>query len=79
MQIRLGSQPLFAESLLRTWLNGTQYHTDEEKALAWSKLEAVLGEPNAQALVQSQLHGKVLALLNVDYVARQALEARDAA
>ena len=40
MQVSIGGQPLFDESLLKIWLNGTQYHTDAEKALAWSKLEA---------------------------------------
>lgn len=77
LQISVGSQKLFAVSLLHTWLNGTQYHTDDNKAEAWSRLEASLGESNAKALVLSQLHSKVMALMNVDYVAQQVLGAPD--
>ena len=77
MQIFVNSQKLFAESLLYTWLNGTQYHTEDEKAQAWSKLEAALGEPNARAVVLTQLHGKVMALLNVAYLANQVLVSPD--
>lgn len=72
-QVSIGDKPLFAESLLRTWLNGTQYHTDASKAADWAALEASLGEPSAQAVVMTQLHGKVVAVLNIDYVARQIL------
>ena len=75
LQISVGRQKLFAESLLHTWLNGTQYHTDSAKAESWSKLEGSLGEPNAKAVVLSQLHSKVMALMNVDYVAHQVLVA----
>jgi hypothetical protein len=78
MQVTIGTQKLFSESLLNIWLNGTQYHTDEDKAQAWSKLETSLGEPNAKAIVLSQLHSKVMALMNIDYVAQQVLGAPDA-
>ncbi len=74
-QIKIADRPLFDESLLRTWLNGTQYHTDANKAADWAALEATLGEPNAQAVVMSQLHAKVVAILNIDYIAKQVLTA----
>lgn len=72
-QISVGGKPLFHESLLRTWLNGTQYHTDTSKAADWAALEAALGEPSAQAVVMSQLRSKVVAVLNIDYVVKQVL------
>jgi hypothetical protein len=75
MQISVENQPLFDESLLRTWLNGTQYHTDTQKAEAWNRLMSVLKESNGRALVMSQLRGKVVALFNVDYIARQVVAA----
>ena len=75
MRLSVNNQPLFDESLLRLWLNGTQYHSDAEKAAAWGQLEASLSESGSRALVISQLRGKVLALFNVDYVARQVVEA----
>ena len=74
-QVSIGDKPLFAESLLRTWLNGTQYHIDASKASDWAALEASLGEPSAQAVVMTQLHGKVVSVLNIDYIARQILSA----
>ena len=68
MQISVGGQPLFDGSLLRMWLNGTQYHTDEEKAVAWSKLEGSLESENARALVMNQLHSRVKALFLLEHV-----------
>lgn len=77
MQVTIDTQKLFSESLLNTWLNGTQYHTYDSEAQAWSKLETSLGEANARALVVSQLHSKVKALMNLDYVAQKVLGAPD--
>lgn len=62
MQFSIGSQKLVDNSLLWNWLNGTQYHTDKEKADAWARLEASLTADNARALVISQLHSRVKAL-----------------
>lgn len=76
MQISVGEQPLFDGSLLRMWLNGTQYHTDEEKALAWSKLEGSLTTENARALVMNQLHSRVKALFLLEHVAQLVLSKR---
>jgi hypothetical protein len=75
MQFTVNSQKLFDESLLKTWLNGTQYHTDDDKAQAWSKLEKALGDENAKAIVLAQLHGKIAALMNIDYIGGQVLSA----
>jgi hypothetical protein len=77
MQVTVNTQKLFSESLLNTWLNGTQYHTYESEAQAWSKLETSLGEANAKVLVLSQLHSKVKALMNMDYVAQRVVGAPD--
>jgi hypothetical protein len=79
-QVSVGDKQLFHESLLRTWLNGTQYHTDANKAADWAALEATLGEPSAKAVVMSQLRSKVVSVFNVDYIAKQVLAApqRDA-
>lgn len=66
MQVSVGGQPLFDGSLLRMWLNGTQYHTDEEKAAVWSKLEGSLESDNARALVMNQLHSRVNSLFLLD-------------
>ena len=73
MQISVGGQPLFDGSLLRMWLNGTQYHTDKEKAAAWSKLEGSLETENARALVMNQLHSRVKALFLLEHVVNLVL------
>lgn len=70
MQVSIGEQPLFDSSLLRTWLNGTQYHTEEEKAAAWSEIEADLTTENARAIVINQLKDRVLALTLLGQIAR---------
>lgn len=62
MQLSVNNQKLLDDFLLRVWLNGTQYHTDQEKAEAWAKLEATLTAENARAIVISQLHSRVKAL-----------------
>jgi hypothetical protein len=63
MQVSIGGQPLLDDSLLKIWLNGTQYHTDAEKAAAWSSLEASLTTQNARAVVITQLQSRVKALM----------------
>jgi len=68
MQITLGTQPLFDHSLIHTWLNGTQYHTDAEKAATWRDIEKSLGQDNARALVMNQLQGRVKALFLLEHL-----------
>ena len=73
MQITVGGQPLFDNSLLNMWLNGTQYHTDEDKAAAWSELEATLNTENARALVMTQIHDRVTALFELERLVQYVL------
>jgi len=73
MQIQVGGQKLFHNSILRLWLNGTQYHTDQEKAQAWAKLEVALTERNARALAIGQVHSRVKALLLLDHTVNLVL------
>lgn len=68
MQITIDAQRLFHETVLRNWLNGVQYHTDEEKAEAWHRLEQALTAPNARALVMDLLYGRVKALMCLEGV-----------
>lgn len=69
MQITIGSTRLFDRSILHTWLNGTQYHTDAEKANAWSDLEGALTTDNARALLIAQLRAKVVAVHELAHIA----------
>lgn len=67
MQISLGGQNLLDESLLKIWLNGTQYHGDTEKAAAWEQLESSLTTKNARAIVSTQLHSRVKAMALLEH------------
>lgn len=75
MQMTVNDRPVFDASLLRTWLNGTQYHTDAEKASAWNAFEASVTSENARAFVVNQLHDRVKALLMLEGIVRLVLEA----
>ncbi len=79
MQIRIEDKPLFHESLLHLWLNAEQYHTDPEKSSAWQQLKSSLEPENVRALVMNQLHGKVKALFNLEYIAKLILDKPDVA
>jgi hypothetical protein len=68
MQISLNDQKLFHSNTLETWLNGEQYHTDQEKAAAWRAFEDSLTEENTRALVISQLQSKVKAIFGLEYI-----------
>jgi len=62
MQFSVGNQKLLDQFLLHVWLNGTQYHTDKEKADAWADVEKAVTPENARAIIISQLHSRVKAL-----------------
>lgn len=68
MQISLNDQPLLDGATLKLWLNGEQYHTDEEKAAMWKEIEKNLTVENTRALVITQLQAKVKALFNVQHI-----------
>ncbi len=78
MQISLNDQPLLDGATLKLWLNGEQYHTDEEKAATWKEIEKGLTVENTRALVITQLQAKVKALFNVQYIASLILGKADA-
>jgi len=69
MQFCLGSRALFHESLLDDWLNGTQYHTDQDKAEAWRVVENSLQTENSRALIMGQISSRVNALSIVQHLA----------
>ena len=68
MQITVADQKFFDKSLLGIWLNGTQYHTDAEKAVAWNLIEESIMTDNARAIVITQIHSRVKALLLLDHI-----------
>jgi hypothetical protein len=78
MQISLNDQPLLDNATLNLWLNGEQYHTDEEKSAAWREIEEALTVENTRGLLITQLHAKVKAIFNVQYIANLILGKADA-
>lgn len=78
MQISVNDQPLLDGETLKLWLNGEQYHTDEEKAATWKEIEKALTVENARALIITQLQAKVKALFNVQYIVNLIIEKVDA-
>lgn len=78
MQISLNDQPLLDDATLKLWLNGEQYHTDEEKAATWKEIEEGLTIENTRAFVITQLQAKVKALFNLQYIANLILGKADA-
>jgi hypothetical protein len=69
MQFFVGPHPIFDKSLLDNWLNGTQYHTDGQKAEEWKMIECALQAENARGFIMTQIHGRVYALLVLDHIA----------
>lgn len=78
MQISVGGQKLLHNSILRLWLNGKQYHSDQEKREAWAELEKSLTEGNARALAIELVHSRVKALLLLDHLVGLVLSKHDA-
>lgn len=73
MQVTIGEQKIFNDSLLRMWLNGTQYHTEEAKAAAWLAFEDDLKTENTRVIVMNQLKDKIYALLELGHIVKQIL------
>jgi len=60
-QIKIGGTPLFHEETIRKWLNGVEYHQDEEKAKIIKKLEESLSEETVRGIFVAQLSGVIRA------------------
>jgi hypothetical protein len=74
MQITVNTQKLFDESILRIWLNATQYHTEADKLVTWQAIERSLATDNVRALVMMQLRGKLKALMDLEHLANLVLD-----
>jgi hypothetical protein len=74
MQLSIDGRNLFDESVVKDWLYGTQYHTDSERAAAWQKIEAMISEPNARALMMGYVFSRVEALFRLESYVSAILE-----
>ena len=64
-QVSLGGTPLFHESTVKAWLNGLEYHQDQDKREQIEKLEAALSQETARGIFVSQLSGRVHAIFDL--------------
>lgn len=64
-QVTLGGTPLFHESTLKAWLNGMEYHQDQDKREQIEKLEAALSQKAARGIFVSQLSGRIDAIFEL--------------
>ena len=79
MQVSVGSIPLLHGETLKQWLNGEQYHGDEEKRANWQRVRDALTDENVRAYVINQLAGKVMAVFMLDGLAQRVLAAGEPA
>lgn len=75
LQIRVDGVPVFDDATLKLWLNGEQYHADEEKRAAWRCFQAAVTPPKARALVVTQIASKLKALWELEHLATAILRA----
>ena len=62
LQLQINGKKLFNDTTFKLWLNGEQYHTDEEKIASWIEIKDSLTEPNTRAYLSTQICSKVSAL-----------------
>jgi hypothetical protein len=60
-QVSIDGTPLFHESTLKAWLNGMEYHQDEDKRERIKELESALSQTTARGVFVSQLSGRIRA------------------
>ena len=64
-QITVLDTPLFHESTLKTWLRGSEYHQDGDKAKLIAAIEKVLTTVVARQIFVAQLSGRMKAVLGL--------------
>ncbi|KAB7627749.1 hypothetical protein [Alkalilimnicola sp. S0819] len=73
-QISVNGVPLFDDSSLKSWLNGVEYHQDEDKAELVGQLERALSQEAVRGVFVSQLSGRIRATLMLEHLAHLILE-----
>ena len=69
-QVTYGDTPLFHDSTLKVWLNGIEYHQDEEKAAIIRELEEGLSENVTRGIFVSQLSGRIRATFLLEHLVK---------
>ncbi len=62
--------PIFSDEAARAWLNGIEYHQDEEKAEIIAGIGQALTEQTTRALFAAHLSGRILAMRMLEEIVR---------
>lgn len=62
LRLSAAGMAVFSDEMTRIWLNGGEYHHDEEKILAVQRVEAAISPEAARGLFVAQLSGRVKAI-----------------
>jgi hypothetical protein len=72
-QMRINDIPLFSDQAVKLWLNGVEYHQDEEKAAVIASIEKSLSEETTRKVFAATLCGRIRALFLLDLIVGKAL------
>ena len=73
-QISIDDVPLFHSRTLNAWLNGVEYHQDEDKRNVVKHLELALGEDTAKSIFVCQLAGRIKAIYMLAHLVNLVLK-----
>lgn len=76
-QLSVNGVPLFSDKATQIWLNGVEYHQDQEKAEIVRKIEKFLSRKGALGVFAAHLSGRVRALFELDEFVQMILEKID--
>lgn len=69
----LNADPLFHESTLDAWLNGIEYHQDEDKEETVKRIEERLTQETARGIFVSQMSGRLKAIFRLENLSQFTL------
>ena len=73
-QLTTNEVPLFSETATKLWLNGLEYHQDEDKTPKVEELQRALGDEALRGLMVAQLSGRVGAIFRLSSLASGTLD-----
>lgn len=75
-QVSVNNTPLFHDSTVKAWLNGVEYHQDEEKAAVVAALEKSLSTDTMRGIFVAQLSGRIRATYMLADLAKLIVEGK---
>lgn len=74
VRVSLNELPIFSDRVFSAWLNGVEYHRDEEKRLFIERLESQFGEKETLGIVVSILKSRVKAISALHHLVKTPLD-----